>query len=103
MNKIKKYFEIKTQIKELQGTLKLIENDVFNEVALSEDGKLTTDFCRFQIVYRPKWQYSSELSEKAKLVSDKIKIMKKEEELNGKAEKISDGGQLRMTSLKETN
>jgi len=101
MPNYKKYFELKTQIKELQEQLKEIEPEIFKEVAETNDMKLTTDYCRFQIVYRPKWNYTDELKEKIKLVQDKVKIMKKEEEINGKAKKISDGGQLRMTNLKE--
>jgi len=100
MNKLKKYFEIKSQIKELQTDLKLIEPDVFKEVSLEEDSKLTTDYCRFQVVYRPKWNYSDSLLEKEKLVKDQVKVAKKKEEIDGVATKITDGGQLRMTNLK---
>ena len=103
MKQSKEYFELKTQIKELKIQLEELEPVVFSKVVETDDMKLTTDFCRFQIVYRPKWNYTDELKEKVKLVLDKVKILKKEEELNGKARKISDGGQLRMTNLKEIN
>lgn len=100
MNNIKKYFEIKNQIKELTDQLKSIEPDVFNEVALSDEGKLETDFARFQVVYRPKWKYSEGLQSALKLQLEKAKVLKKKEELDGTAVKISDGGQLRMTDIK---
>jgi len=100
MKTLKKYFELKTQIKELTAELKEIDGDVFEQVSDEENNKLETDFCRFQIVYRPKWEYTEGTTEKIKLVQDKIKIMKKQEEIDGSAIKISDGGQLRMTDRK---
>lgn len=97
----KKYFDLKSQIKVLQDELKEIEPEVFKVVAMTDDGKLTTDYCRFQVVYRPKWEYTKELIEKENLVKDQIKLAKRKEEIEGKAIKITDGGQLRMTGLKE--
>jgi len=102
MNKdLKKYFEIKTQVKKLTKELKALEPSVFDIVSDEDNYKLTTDFARFQVVYRPKWKYSNDLLEKEKLARDVIKVKKKKEEIDGIAEKISDNGQLRMTGLKK--
>lgn len=100
MSNTKRYFEIKQQIKELSEELKTLENEVYQEV-FNEDGmELRTDYAKFKIVYVPKWKYSDELSEKESLFKEKLKLMKKKEELEGVAQKVSDGGQLRMSILK---
>lgn len=101
MQVLKKYFDLKTQIKSLTDQLKEIEQEVMKEVALSETGKLETPFARFQVVYRPKWEYSEKLTETLKIQAEKVKLLKKKEELDGTAKKVSDGGQLRMTDVKE--
>lgn len=101
MNSLKKYFELKSKQKEIQAQLKELESEVFDEVVENgENNKLTTDFCRFQVVYRPKYEYSDELSEKIISLKTIIKLEQKKEEVTGVAKKISDNGQLRMTSLK---
>jgi hypothetical protein len=68
---------------------------VFAQISDADGQKLETKYATFSVMYRPKWQYSKELTEKEKLLKDKLKVMKKEEELKGIAEKISDGGSLR--------
>ena len=101
MQDVRRYFEIKSQIKELTVELKALEPSVFDTVSDEDNCKLTTDFAGFQVVYRPKWKYSNDLLEKEKLARDVIKVKKKKEEIEGIAEKLSDGGQLRMTGLKK--
>lgn len=103
MNKYQQLANIKAQIKDLTEKSKQLEEDIFEEV-LSQDGsKLETPYATFSIMYRPKWKYSKELLEKEKLAKDKLKIMKKEEELGGVAEKISDGGSLRVQLVNKEN
>jgi len=96
MNKLyKQYAEIKAEIKKLGNEAKEMEAKIFEDLSAVEGNKLITDFATFSLVYRPKWKYTDELLEKEKLVKDQIKIMKKEEEVKGVAEKISDNGSLR--------
>lgn len=97
---LKAYFKLKEKIKELTAKLKQLEVDVYDDVS-ENDGILETKFATFKIVCRPKWRYSDELVAKIKETSERIKLAKKQEELTGKAEKISDGGSIRMTPRKD--
>ncbi len=99
-NKYKQYADLKIQIKELTNQLKEVESEIIDEVTEAEGNKLETKYATFSMMYRPKWKYTDELKEKENLVKEKIKIMKKEEETNGKAEKVSDGGFLRCQLIK---
>lgn len=95
MNKYAHLATLKTQIKELTAEAKTLEREIFQEVSDMDGHKLETDYATFSIMYRPRWKYSDELQLKEQQIKDKLKHMKQEEEVTGKAEKISDGGYLR--------
>jgi len=95
MTKYQKYADLKILIKELSEKAKEMESELFTEISDIEGNKLETDFATFSIMYRPKWKYSDELNIKEQGVKDKLKLMKKEEEVKGIATKISDNGFLR--------
>lgn len=102
MSLYKKYFDIKQQIKELTVEAKQMEQILFSEVAMSEGETIEESFATFKTMYRPKWKYSDELTAREKTFKEKLKALKKVEELSGKAEKVTDGGFLKMTPVKET-
>jgi MinD-like ATPase involved in chromosome partitioning or flagellar assembly len=97
---VQKYVELKNKIAQLSEELKEIENKVFETVS---DSEFPVSFNGFtlKVVYRPRWKYSSALEEMEKSFKETTSTHKKEEENNGKAEKLSDGGYLMMTKDKE--
>lgn len=95
MNKYQQLAQIERQIKELKNQSKQIRDELFEDLVYKDGQKLDTDYASFSITYRPKWKYSDDLTEKLELMAEKAKIMKKNEEITGKAEKISDGGTLK--------
>jgi hypothetical protein len=101
VNKYEEYARLKSTAKFLEEKIKKLETEIFEEVAHVEGSKLETKFATFSIMYRPKWQYSEKLTAQEQLAKDKLKVMKKEEELNGTAVQISSGGFLRC-QIKET-
>lgn len=101
MNKYQQLAQLKQQIKALTEKAKLLEGDIFSEVLAQDGSKLVTPYATFSITYRPKWKYSEELQVQEERTKLKIKQMKKDEELSGKAQKISDGGSLRVQIVKE--
>lgn len=94
-NKYRTYADLKAKIKELSDQAKQLETELFAEVVSMEGSKLETDFATFSVMYRPKWKYSQDLTDKEQAVKLKIKQLKAKEEAEGVAEKISDGGILR--------
>lgn len=101
MNKYKQLVDIKAQIDQLTNQYNTLKDEILNEVVEKDGEKFTTEYATFSVQYRPKWEYSDKLKEKEKLIKDKIKVMKKEEELNGTATKISDNATLRVQLVKE--
>lgn len=97
---LQKYVELKNKIVQLSEELKEIENEVFETVSESESPVSFNGFT-LKVVYRPRWQYSFALEELEKSFKETMSKNKKEEENNGKAEKLSDGGYLMMTKNKE--
>ena len=95
MNKYQLYANLKQEAKDLEAKIKALESEIFTEVADIDGSKLETDFATFSIMYRPKWQYSEKLTAQESLAKEKLKVMKKEEELNGTAVQLSAGGFLR--------
>lgn len=96
MNKYAHLAILKTQIKELTEEAKKLENEIFAEVSAIEGSKLETEYATFSLAYRPKWRYSEHLQETERQIKEKLKSMKRAEETSGKAEKITDGGYLRV-------
>lgn len=91
-----KYAQIKIKIKSLETELEEIrpelEKKVFDDM---ENGQpVKTTWGEFRFTYVPKWNYSEELTMQESMAKQKIKLLKKQEENNGKAVKISDGGRL---------
>lgn len=100
MNKYKLYADLKAQIKQLSEQAKEIEQEIFAEVSSIAGSKLETEHATFSVMHRPKWKYSDELMDKEAMAKLKIKQLKAQEERDGKAEKISDGGYLRCQITK---
>lgn len=100
MDAIQKYAELKAQIKILEAEMKIIQPEIEELVGDADGGKLATQFGEFKMVYVPKWKYSEKLQEEEALVKEKIKFMKHKEEVDGTAQKESDGGRLVFTSKK---
>lgn len=101
MTPVQKYAELKAQISDLESQLDALKPEIETLVADSEGMKLETKYGVFKMMYVPKWKYSPELSTQENLLKDKLKLMKKKEELEGVAEKITDGGRLVFTKNKE--
>lgn len=94
------YATLKKQIASLELELEGLQAQIFPEL-VSLEQPLTTSVGTFRISYVPKWQYTPELVEKEKMLKERFKLAKKEEELTGKATKISDGGRIVFSPLKD--
>lgn len=94
------YAHIKAEIKALEARAKVLEIEIVEELSDMEGNKLKTDFATFSTFSSKKWQYSDLLLEKEKLIKDKVKVMKKEEELNGTAVLLQDSLTLRCQLVK---
>lgn len=99
--KAERYAQIKLQIKELEAEAKTLQPDIeqIEEVATKEG--YSTQYGTFKMTYVPKWKYSEDLETKIKMTMERLKLAKKEEEMTGKAEKVSDGGRLVFTPIKK--
>lgn len=91
---LQEYTDIKEQIKELTKKAKAMEPQILASLLESESNRLETDRAEFLMRYKPKWEYSEELTTQEERTKLKLKQMKKDEELSGKATKITDGGYL---------
>jgi hypothetical protein len=85
------YAKLKAKIKELEGKAKQLEIDLINDLSDMQGNKLETAFATFSLYSKPKWKYSDELNITEEQIKAKLKAMKKAEEGNGTALKISDG------------
>lgn len=101
MTVLEQYADIKNQIATLEQQLDVIRPEVERQVFDAEKNTIESSIGIFKMVYVPKWSYSDKLIGEEKLVKDKIKLMKKREELDGVAQKISDGGRLVFTPVKD--
>jgi len=100
MNKHQEYAQLKEKIKELTAKTKQLEIDLINELTEVDGNKLETKYATFSLYYRPKWKYSDTLIQKEQIMRDQVKLLKKKEELEGVAEKISDDATLRCVVAK---
>jgi len=100
MKTIKRYAEIKAEIKRLTAEAKELEPEV-TKLIMDQDGeKLETDYATFSFVSYKKWKYSDVLIASEKDFKEKLAILKRSEETNGKAEKLADGVTLRVNLKK---
>ena len=92
-DKLQRYYEIKTKIRALEFEASELQPEIIDFIALGEFEKneLEAPFGTFKLKSATKWKYSDELIEQEKLVKEKIKIKKKDEELKGVATKEQDG------------
>ncbi|MHA1400172.1 MAG: hypothetical protein ACTSQE_07470 [Candidatus Heimdallarchaeaceae archaeon] len=97
----KRYAELKQIIKGAKEELGELERDLIEKVSEEEDSKMIKNYAIFKLTSRKVWKYTDKLTEKAKLVTEKIKLMKKEEEINGEAELVKHGESLRCTLKKD--
>ena len=100
MTDYKTYADIKRQIKDLEIKAAEMELDIIVELNDINGHKLETDAATFSLMSSVKYEYTQELQEKERLIKDKIKSMKKLEEVNGTAKKIKDGWTLRCQLVK---
>lgn len=96
----REYAKIKAQIKELEEKAKQMEMPIISELDGLDGHKLMTDYATFTLMGRKKWKYTNDLTEKEKLMKEKIKFMKHAEEIEGKAELLEDGWMLRCQLAK---
>lgn len=95
-----KYATIKMKIKSLESELEELKPEL-EQTLFEEDGeKVENKWGSFKFMSYPKWLYSDDLTMKEKMIKHKIKLLKKEEEKNGKAEKLSDGMRVVYTQPK---
>lgn len=94
------YAKVKAQIRELEGKAKQMEIDLIKDLADMDGHKLMTEFATFTLIGKKKYQYTPELLEQEKLVKDQMKLLKKKEEISGKAVLLEDGYQLRCQLTK---
>jgi len=85
MTNLQQYAELKQQKKEIDAKLKELEKTVFTEVMAVDGEKLATPYGTFSIFTKKVYKYSDELLAKELNVKESIKLLKKEEELKGKA------------------
>lgn len=97
---ISQYADIKAQIKSLESQLELLKPEIEALVFDADGNKLDTPVGEFKVMYYPKWQYSAKLQADEALIKEKLKLMKHQEEANGTAQKITDGGRLVFTAKK---
>lgn len=100
MNKYTEYAKLKAEIKSREERLKEIDREIIEDLQEQEGNKLQTEHATFSLFSRPKWSYSDKLVEQENLVKEKIKIMKKEEEIKGIAKMESNGWTLRCQLTK---
>jgi len=99
MNKkiFQKYAQIKNQIKELQLQAKEIEKSVLEEMKKAGAEIVKSDWGTFSIAKRRIWTYSPKVID----LSEKLRLLKKEEEEKGIASyKINENIVLRPASKK---
>ncbi len=101
MTQFQEYAKIKRLIKGLEAKAAEIETELIQELSETQGNKLETTTATFSLMSSVKFEYSPELQEKEKLVKEKLKFMKKEEETSGKAHKVKDGWTLRCQLAKE--
>ena len=90
MNKLKRYAELKQTIYESEREITGLKREIFDLVAEEADDTLNTKWGKFEIRNgRSKWEYSAELNTKEEQVKEKIKYMKKAEEISGVAKQMS--------------
>jgi hypothetical protein len=91
-DKLKRYYELKTKIRALTSEMEELQPEIINYVALeTEKEELKTPYGTFKLKRSDKWTYSQELQEKEQLLKDKIKVLKKEEEIKGIAQREKAG------------
>ena len=101
MKVIKRYAEIKAEIKKLTAEAKELEPQVTDLIMAQDGERLETAYATFAFVSYKKWKYSDQLIASEKDFKEKLAKLKKEEETNGKAEKLADGVTLRVNLKKE--
>ena len=77
--KFEKYAQIKNQIRELQLEAKEIEKDVLNEMKKAGAEIVKSDWGTFSIAKRKVWTYSPKVVD----LTEKLRLLKKEEEEKG--------------------
>jgi len=90
-DKYKRYYTLKAKIRALETELEELKPEIIREIALGEKPELEKPYGKFSLKPDQKWKYSKELLEKEANIKLKIKTMKKDEEMSGKAEKVKDG------------
>ena len=97
MEEIAKLKELNEQINALNEQVKEVRKTIEAKVMEAEGLKLLGEWGEAKMVYVPRWKYSEELTIKEKMTAERFKLAKKEEQVTGKAEKITDGGRLTIT------
>lgn len=95
MTKFEQYAQLKKQIAELENKRKEMENELILDLSEIDGKKMMTEYATFSLSSTRKWEYSKELQEKEAQVKEKLKVMKKDEEITGKAHLVKDGYVLR--------
>jgi len=85
MSILKQYANLKVQAKEIEAKLKELEPKVFDQVMAVDGEKIEAKYGTFSLTTKKVWNYSETLLEKESQIKEKIKLMKREEELSGKA------------------
>lgn len=93
---LNKYYKLKSKIKKLEELEKFYKIYIQKIVWEADDSTIDDSRFRATIAYRPKWKYSDDLIKQEVDEKETIKILKREEELGGIAEQISNGGYLKM-------
>ncbi len=83
MNKIlyQKYFNLKTQIKQLEEAEKSLKEEIIKDLNASNVEKVATDFGSFTICKKVSWKYS----DKVKTIADRLKMAQIREQEQGTA------------------
>lgn len=87
-NKLQRYYEIKAKIRALTTEMEELQPEIINYIALEVEGEqLQTQFGTFKLKSADKWIYSDKLLEQENLLKQKLKVLKKEEEVKGIAQR----------------
>ena len=101
MKVIKRYAEIRAESKKLTEEAKELEPQVTDLIMAQDGERLETAYATFSFVSYKKWKYSEALVKTEKTFKEQVAVLKKNEEIEGKAEKLADGVTLRVNLKKE--
>lgn len=97
----REYAELKSQLVELEAKIKKLSDVLFPNLLDLPNNNLETEFGIFKVVYVPTWKYSDELTEKESVLKEKLKLLKKKEQIEKVAQIVNGGGRVVFSAKKQ--